>query len=155
MTTETKAEWTIDKTGWADGPWMREPDRLEWREPRGWPCLIVRNKSGALCGYVGVPPGHPWHGKDYSDCDVSIHGGLTFGQGCMEDGPVCHVPRDGESPEVWWLGFDCAHYMDFIPSYTKHDHVDRLWSQDGQTYRDLGYVRAEVERLAEQARAVR
>ena len=56
-----------DRRNWAAGPWDREPDRKEWRHETGIPCLIVRGPMGALCGYAGVAPGHPWHGKDYSD----------------------------------------------------------------------------------------
>lgn len=33
----------------------------------GLPCLIVRNRFGALCGYVGVAEGHPLFGLSYSE----------------------------------------------------------------------------------------
>lgn len=57
---------TIDKTGWGDGPWQSEPDKLQWQdEATGLPCLIVRGPVGALCGYVGVPTEHPAHGLSY------------------------------------------------------------------------------------------
>lgn len=53
--------------------WDNEPDRKHWIDAdTGLDCLIVRNGlggKGALCGYVGVPKGHPWYGKDYSDCE--------------------------------------------------------------------------------------
>ena len=76
----------IDKTDWLRGPWDSEPDKIQWRdEATGLPCLIVRGPAGSLCGYVGVAPGHPWHGKHYDDgCDVDVHGGLTFAHGCAE-----------------------------------------------------------------------
>lgn len=75
----------IDKTEWARGAWDNEPDKIQWQdEATGLPCLIVRGPSGALCGYVGVAPGHPWHGKDYDSCDVDVHWGLTFAHGCAE-----------------------------------------------------------------------
>jgi hypothetical protein len=48
-------------------PWLREPDRLHF-ERHGLPCVINRvEHSGSLCGYVGVPAEHPWHGKGYGD----------------------------------------------------------------------------------------
>ena len=37
-----------------------------------------------MCGYVGVGPGHPSHGVHYDNVDVSVHGGLTFADGCHE-----------------------------------------------------------------------
>lgn len=57
-----------DKKEWGDGPWINEVDRLEWRY-RGVPCLIVRAPvTGALCGYAGIGPDHPWYGIGYNDC---------------------------------------------------------------------------------------
>lgn len=138
----------IDRTGWPPGPWDNEPDRVEWRyrgTPR-FPLLIVRGPSGALCGYVGLPPGHPYHGVEHwywTRYDVSCHGGVTFSGSCQENGHICHVPHLGESPDVWWLGFDCAHHGDVCPS-------PHMFSPAGYEYRDLAYVRREVERLAEQ-----
>lgn len=112
-------EYKIDKTDWPRGPWDDEPDRVEWRSkgtPR-LPCLIVRGGiPGSLCGYIGVPPGHPWHGKEYDaiEPDPDCHGGLTYSGKCA--GAICHVPVQGESDDVWWLGFDCAHANDYRPA---------------------------------------
>jgi len=58
------------KKQWGPGPWQDEPDELFWRDAAtGLPCAIVRNTevSGCLCGYVGVPPGHPLFGLSYGD----------------------------------------------------------------------------------------
>lgn len=64
----SKKEWTtIDKSEWDRGPWDDEPDKVQWvDEVAGLDCLIVRNRGGALCGYVGVPGGHPLFGVGYS-----------------------------------------------------------------------------------------
>src|SRR4051812_13771303 len=71
MPTPTLEYRTIDKTGWGDGPWQSEPDKRQWHdEATGLACLIVRGPMGALCGYVGLPPGHPWHGKEYHESRV-------------------------------------------------------------------------------------
>lgn len=99
---------SVDKSDWGDGAWQQEPDKKQWQdEATGLPCLIVRGPGGALCGYVGVAPGHPLHGKDYSDCVfpdrhedhekdgtwhyncapqgvLEAHGGITFAHGCAE-----------------------------------------------------------------------
>lgn len=141
MQTETKS---IDKSGWGPGPWQDEPDRVEF-EHLGFPCLMVRQKShGGWCGYVAVPPGHPWHGAGY-DLDVEIHGGITYGEKCA--GEICHVPKPGEPDDVWWLGFDCAHAWDFSPAR------DRTWPRFGdEVYRTAAYVRGQCARLAEQAK---
>lgn len=141
----TTKEHKLDRTGWEAGPWDGEPDRMEWRdEATGLPCLIVRGQVGALCGYVGVPPSHPWHGVEYDAIDADVHGGLTYASKCH--GTICHVPAPGESDDVWWLGFDCAHAGDIVPGSTR-------WSLPfrGDVYRDVAYVRGEVARLAAQA----
>lgn len=136
-------EWKADRSRWMPGPWDQEPDRLEWRD-RGFACIIVRQRSrGHLCGYLGVPPGHPWHGKNDGNIDADVHGGLTYASEC--NGAVCHVPQAGESDDVWWLGFDCAHGGDSAP-ITR----DPYYHESG-AYRNVAYVKAECARLVTQA----
>jgi hypothetical protein len=133
------------------GPWCEEPDRIEWRY-KGVPCLIVRNPMGALCGYAGVAPGHPLFEKHYDVPDVNVHGGLTFADTCHEGEVICHTPLAGEPEKVWWFGFDCAHYRDFLPG------TQLIFTRVGsprmqlpeEVYRDVPYVRTEVESLADQ-----
>lgn len=141
---ETKEYRTVDKSTWGPGPWADEPDKMQWQDEKtGLPCLIVRNSqgSGALCGYVGVPPGHRLHGKLYNDriegapcgdsCGddyhyqcridgaINVHGGITFSNACAagmdESTHICHVAGPGEPDHVWWFGFDCSHAGDVSP----------------------------------------
>lgn len=146
----------IDKSQWGPGPWQDEPDRKEWKHA-GFACLIVRVPShGALCGYVGVPPDHPWHGKGYDevhslDEDISVHGGLTYAAACH--GRVCHVPEPGEPDNLWWLGFDHAHGFDLSPAYALRQQ--KLYGDGyafGDVYRDMAYATEGVEHLAERAK---
>lgn len=138
------------KASFGPGPWIDEPDRKEWRHA-GLPCLIVRQDLGALCGYVGVPPGHPAHGQDYGSVDVSVHGGLTYGDRCT--GKICHQPQPGETDEIWWLGFDCAHAFDLVPGLVVR-LPGILRESLGGEYRTIEYVEGEVNQLAEQLRAM-
>jgi len=143
-------EWTtVDKSGWKYG--QDEPDKVQYKdEVTGFDCLIVRNHGGALCGYVGVPKEHPFHGKHYDDLHlVAVHGGLTFAGGCQHtDDPsvgICHIPEPGEPDNIWWLGFDCAHAWDICPAYHNADwHFDYPDSH----YRDIAYVKREIADLA-------
>lgn len=155
--TET-AETYIDKSAWQRGEWDDEPDRLEWRSEKtpGLALLIVRSPStGSLCGYVGVPPGHPWHGKgcgwDDDGIEAEVHGGLNYAAKCQEGGRICHVPRAGESPDVWWLGFDCGHAWDISPAFSALPGFSVVSSSLGESYKTIAYVRHQVERLAAQA----
>jgi len=151
---------------------------------------------GAWCGYVAVPPGHPWHGVHYNECVkgcatvepkpieqigdvpvpdsiqkahmerkhfacretfqsdhtpeliINVHGGLTYSDFCS--GHICHVPKPGEPDNVFWFGFDCSHGGDVIPSFREFDFKALM----GETYKDVAYVRAQVEHLAGQLKTV-
>lgn len=63
----------------------------------GFDCLIRPGFIG-MCGYVGVPLGHPWYGNSP---DVDVHGGVTFAE-MGDDNPW---PKG-----LYWIGFDTAHY---------------------------------------------
>jgi hypothetical protein len=140
-------DYKVDRTGWPTGPWDAEPDRLEWRTKAGLPGLIKRSPmSGSWCGYVAVPPGHPLHSRDYDDVNIAVHGGLTYGGPCR--GAICHVPEPGEADNVWWLGFDCGHHLDISPGIPGMAKTFADLSE--VQYRDVAYVTAEVEQLAEQ-----
>lgn len=146
----------IDKSDWGRGPWQDEPDRLEW-DYIGYPCLMLRNSDmGNWCGYVAIPPTHPYYQKDCYDSNIRVHGGLTYAGQC--DGRICHIPKPGEPEKVWWFGFDCAHGGDLVPGYIslgkKLALSMRYFVFDGAVYRDLNYVRNEVYKLARQLKAM-
>lgn len=130
-----------------DKPWLNEPDRKHWvDEETGFDCLIVRNSMGALCGYVGVPNNHKFYGIDYDELDLEVHGGLTYSDTCDVGGKICHSHEKGDviaNEDVWWLGFDCSHYMDYSPYYSYNDHRD-----DVKSYKDIAYVENECKKLA-------
>ncbi len=142
------------------GPWQSEPDRVEF-EHEGFTCLLVRGGS-SWCGYVGVAPGHPWHGKNYDEVQapnedgepdyVNVHGGLTYSAEC--GGSVCHVPKPGEPEHLWWLGFDCAHSGDLCAYELIEGRRDRFNGHWYDTYKTVEYTRRETVRLADQAKAV-
>lgn len=156
----------VDRTGWDEGPWNDEPDKLVWVDPAtGLDCMIKRNNMGALCGYVGVPPSHPWHGRGYDECTmdcgeewcnhsagskISVHGGLTYADACMEGDPatsICHVAQEGREEDVWWFGFDCAHSMDVVPGLLRYGLVGFTVNS---SYKDLSYLAREISLLARQ-----
>lgn len=152
-------EWNIlSKLGWGDGPWQREPDKKQWEDKEtGYPCLIVRAPvTGALCGYVGIPKTHPAYGKHHDNIDVEVHGGLTYVDECDEEGLICHTPDDGEPDNVWWCGFDCAHYQDYTPAMTSHLAGIGLvaLNNNTKTYKDISFVESECHKLAVQLKAM-
>lgn len=146
-----------EKAEWGPGPWSDEPDEVRWVDAEtGFPCVILRNRLGGLCGYVGVPSSHPFHGVNYGSCPtqcgrrrcghspesrLEVHGGLTYSGAYPESG---HAMR-----ELWWFGFDCTHPGDLAPSMVEYGASSEC------TYRDRAYVEAEVKRLARQLTDVR
>ncbi len=139
----------VDKSEWPDGgfrieEWLDEPDKAHWVH-EGFDCLIVRSRSGALCGYVGVPESHDAFDMDYDNVydkyKVSVHGGLTYAGSNEEqedESRYIWIPNK----KLWWIGFDCAHAGDFMPLY------DFMGSSD--IYCSFEYVKREVESLAKQ-----
>lgn len=171
MVTTLHEYTTVDKSTWGHGPWQGEPDKLQWiDEATGLDCLIVRGPSGALCGYVGVPEGHPYFGVEYHGCTITpacgedycghrperaieVHGGLTFSDFCHEGPPecgICHTPVEGRPDRVWWLGFDCAHSGDLTPKYA----ADPNWPIRDGWYKSRKYVEREVVQLAAQLKRI-
>ena len=157
-----------DRSRWGSGQWDHEPDKIQWLdEATKLPCLALRNRMGSWCGYVGVPPGHPLYGQDYDaayeiatkmNCNIDVHGGLTFADKCQEEDKehgICHVVEPDEDDDIWWLGFDCAHGGDLVPSMRFLESkmgfppflVDK---QEYEKYRDTEYVIGETTKLARQ-----
>lgn len=111
-----------------EGVWVAEPNFLSWNRLE-LTCMVIRNGEMLhLCGYVGVDPKHILYGK--TELDVSVHGGLTF-TGIIKE----------LDPEMWWFGFDCAHFSDAIPAFKDNEQ---------QSYKDMVFVKSETDNLCEQ-----
>lgn len=96
------------------GEWVDEPDEVSFQY-RDLQCKILRSFfeephcldehyfGGHLSGYVGIPKTHPHHiTNTYNNIDIDCHGGLTF--------------QEFGADLLNWIGFDCAHLDDYIPS---------------------------------------
>lgn len=148
---------TVTERELPPGPWHDEPDHVDF-EHANHACILHRGPSGAWCGYVAVPPGHPWHGKGFSwtdGIDASVHGGITYAAKCA--GAICHVAKPGEPDDVWWAGFDCNHHLDMsaqdIIEHGCGSYVDTPEYGWVAQYRTVEYARRQTEKLAEQAKA--
>lgn len=108
FTSDEKLSW------WGNGEWVEEEDLVYW-EYKGIKCKVQRvafaDRSGHmfgghLCGYIQIPLDHPWASSDPYKIDCSVHGGITYGK------------KEGDGN--YWIGFDCGHSMDIVPSTEKH-----------------------------------
>lgn len=108
FTSDEKIKW------WGYGEWVEEPDLVEFQH-NGIDCKVMRTAiqepyakefdmfGGYLCGYVRISSDHPYYQKRYEDINVQCHYGLSSGK-CGDE---------------HWIGFDCGHSGDYIPS-TEH-----------------------------------
>ena len=120
---------------------------------------MLRHPLGHWCGYAAVDRDHPLYGVGYpavdQSYDIDVHGGLTYSNRC--DGEICHVPKPGQSDNVWWFGFDCAHCWDISPgvqSLLPEQKASAETAIHQTRYRDASYVRRQVEKLASQLAAL-
>ncbi len=129
---------------YGEGPWVDEPDKRVW-QAHGFTCDAARElQSGHWCGYVHLPPGHPWYGHPYIGFSLLIEGERAITHAAEEDGH-------------WVIGFHCAHDGDYPPGLMTllnrvAKHESKLFPREG--YRDLAYVQRATEHIAEQARTV-
>ena len=139
-----------------------------------FPYSIHKHDSlGHLCGYIAVPPSHPWYGKHHPD-DVYCHGGVTFANanvygheavvGWLNERLRIH----GNSPDSMFNRI-LRDEQDHTGQQKKFPHlldVDCWWlgfdcahaedalpgrSHLGGEYRDRDFVFAEIENLVRQA----
>lgn len=67
----------------------------------GHVCEIV-DMGEWLCGYVGVPNGHPYYGMDYDDIDT-----------------MCDITFSGfREGSAWYFGVDTSHYYNEVNGTT-------------------------------------
>lgn len=116
-------------------------DDKHWIYKGEYVCRIHRNPFGNLCGYVGVPPGHPCHGMHYDEVhekyeSIRVHGGLTYSDTRHEWG----------KDNIWFLGFDTGHAWDL----GLHPRMSTWGRFDDVTYKDMDYVTKECNNLAVQ-----
>lgn len=108
------------------GEWVEETDCFLFKY-KGYYCAVHRVLKrepceeevfygGHLCGYVEVPKNNPYYKKyfciDIEDVDVCLdcHGGITYDDKESFISTLFNKPRDH------WIGFDCGHSGDLIPS---------------------------------------
>lgn len=159
---------------------------------KGYRCVVIFGDMGYRCGYVGVPVGHELYKKkstDYLDIPKSeldgeeignrgiipiffaafddddrirmdvyfnVHGGLTYSGDNNGTYPV--------ESNLWWLGFDCGHYMDGKdlelmekywgddPNIQRKIEIEKEYYMIGNNYpvRSKEYVENECKSLVDQ-----
>ena len=82
---------------------MNTPVVEERFEYKGFPCVVLFMPMGFRNGYVGLPKGHKYYGKEFDFIPVDCHCGLTYSNNCL---------YHETDTDLWWIGFDCGHCCD-------------------------------------------
>lgn len=132
-------------------PWQLEPNYACGQiNGRRW--IIMRGPFGFLCGYVEIlakdkKPEPTESSCSYEAWPIDCHGGLTYDgnrpfsywETKTENGPPYHL----KTVEVYCIGFDCAHYGDYIPGLP-------LSRTDEWMYKSFEYVMNEIKSICDQ-----
>lgn len=73
-------------------------------------------------GYVVLPPGHPWHGVDYDEINVDVHGGLTFSRAANN---LSWAEIEPDWLDGWVIGWDTAHFDDSLEEWPKERVIEQ------------------------------
>lgn len=85
-------------------------------------CMVSLVPLSHRCGYVGIPPSHPWFRISYEELPINIHGGLTYSSMNEYRDEQCGVVG------LYWVGFDCNHAGDSnVNEVNPHGHI---WTLD-------------------------
>lgn len=131
------------------GEWVEEPDEVLFTY-KDYECKVLRILQqeesnplhffgGYLCGYIRIPNTHPYHHRIFEKMEIDCHGGLTFG--CVSIGH--------------WVGFDCAHFLDYVPSLEKMIRSDLDLSiytsyRMNRHYRNIKFCIKECKNIVDQ-----
>lgn len=123
---------------------------------KGYKCLIFRNPDMQfLCGYVELPKGHRYYKKLYDNIPIKVHGGLTF------SGDGMRYPDFIQQKDKWYIGFDCAHAWDLLPTYHRDELTNTMLKsmtgilegysdERGNTYKDMEFCTKECKKIVNQ-----
>lgn len=148
---------------WGDGPWVDEPDYLEFNH-KGINCVVRRIYTAGFGGYLGayiqISKEQPLHVKKdaFIKYELSSHKKLFI------------TYQNGED----WIGFHCGHSYDIIPSIRfvleksdinedpriqENREISKKFKQlfpdnpiINPTYKTWDFVVEETKKLAEQIR---
>ena len=156
-TSDQKLKW------FGYGEWVEECDAAFF-EHEGIECKVTRivieeypNRShmfgGHFCGYCKIPEDHPdYNCEDIHSLGYEVHGGLTY--------------SELEPNKEFWIGFDCAHSVDVVPSMLemkrkvreetmemlkglgRKDHFTSILFRD--TYKNIKFAEDQCKLLASQ-----
>lgn len=67
---------------------------------------VIFNCGTHPTAYIEIPSTHPLFGKDCSEINLPVHGGVTYSSD--------RLVRNDRNYKTWWIGWDYAHAGDRI-----------------------------------------
>jgi hypothetical protein len=109
----------------------------EYRERK---CIVLWVRTH-FCGYAETRLRVDYHGEDSPESKINIHGGVTFSgtHDELQDNPF--------DKDIWYFGFDCAHYGDYVDFTSMGIDKGNLSDEHRWTEEE---VIAETERLVDE-----
>ena len=86
------------------------------------------------CAYICLTPDDIFYKKDYDNIDIYCHGGLSFADNCIinileySDKYKCDTLQTFNRD--WIIGWDYAHYDDYIGYYPNNINVKKWTTQE-------------------------
>lgn len=104
---------------------------------------VILNLGWHPTAYVEIPKTHPYYGKDYDECDISCHGGLTYSGNA-------HWQKEDDGK--FYLGWDYAHCGDYSGIRIKWEGTEL---QDYGRHWTTVEILEEVEDVIEQLKEIK
>ena len=80
---------------------------------------------------------------------IKVHGGITYASDILPCGNEHELFRDIDALDnMWWFGFDCGHYGDFMP-FMSALTSELIADLEGE-YRTVEFAKQETEAMADQ-----
>ena len=133
-------------------PWDKEPFKREF-EYKDFPCIILKHPTQHhLCGYIGIYSTNGLSNMPIDDINefINIHGGFTH----YDSGNNINLPITVNNKLIFWLGFDCAHYNDYVPGLEEfqqfYSYQMSIMNKENVTYKDGQFVENELKKAIDQ-----
>lgn len=101
-------------------------------EYKGFTYVVIFNKSGHRCGYVGVQEDHPFYKLSHQELEhINVHGGINYSDFTRAED---NYPIAKEKTK--WFGFDCIHSGDKIDINTALNY-DLITQEEYEIFKDI------------------
>ena len=96
----------------------RKIELLYQGEYKGYKFYIL-NLGTHPTAYIEIPKDNKLFKKHYDSIDLYVHGGLTYSDS------VLFISENEKAEGEWFIGWDYAHWNDYMPYYDEMNYISR------------------------------